>query len=141
MSPALSLSVIYKYYMLICLVLFLHDFHSFLSSWIALVLSCLIVTLDPKGFNGEFMLLDLICHLKKSFVPLINVIALPTPMSSYPVKHLLLIFYFVDINNTLPFTKIRQAPVWLVQSRRTLNDELVFQVRILLLFVTINSGR
>ena len=40
-----------------CLVLLLLDFHPFLSYWMALILSCLIVTLDPKGFNGEFMLI------------------------------------------------------------------------------------
>ena len=38
---------------------------------------------------------------------MINVIASPTPMSSDPDKYLLLIFCFVDIDKTLPFTKIR----------------------------------
>ena len=37
------------------------DFHPFLSKWIALVLSSLIVTSDPKGFNEEFTSIDLSC--------------------------------------------------------------------------------
>ena len=57
------------------------------------------------------MLVNLICDLKKCFVPVINVIASPTPMSSDQIKHLLLIFCFADIDNTLSFTKIRQTPV------------------------------
>ena len=94
-----------------CFILLLLNSLLFLSNWIVPTSSCSIVALYPKGFNGEFMLIDLICDLKKCFVPVTNIIASPTPMSSDLVKHLLLIFYFVDIDNTLPFTKIRQALV------------------------------
>lgn len=94
-----------------CFIMLLLNSLLFFSNWITPTFSCLILASYPKGFNEEFMLVDLICDLKKFFVPVIDVTASPTPMSSDPVKHLLLIFCFVDINNTLPFTKIRQAPV------------------------------
>ena len=117
-----------------CLVLFLLDFPPFLSSWIALVLSCSIVTSDPKGFNVEFMLIDLTCDSKKCFIHMTNVIASSTPTSLALVELFVLIFCFADIDNTLPCPKVRQAPVWLLQSGCTANDALIFQVRVLLSF-------
>ena len=122
-----------------CLVLLLLDFPPFLSSWIALVLSCSIVTLDPNGFNGEFMIIDLSCDSKKYFAHMTNVIASSTPTSSASVELLVLIFWFVDTDNTLPCPNVRHAPVWLLQSGCTANDASMFQVRVQLLSVPITK--
>ena len=110
------------YHTLICLVLLLLDFHPFLSSRIALILSCLIVTLDPKGFNGEFTIIDVTCDSKKCFIHMTNVIVSSTPTSSALVELLVVIFCFVDMDKTLQCPKVRQAPVWLLQSGCTAND-------------------
>ena len=126
---------------MICLVLLLLDFYAFLSSWIALVLSCLIVTSDPKGFNGGFILIDLTCDSNKCFIHMTNVIASSTSISSASAELLVLIFYFADIDNTLPCPNVRHAPVWLLHSGCTANDESMLQVRVLLSSVTITSGR
>ena len=123
------------------LVLLLLDFHPFLSHWITFVLSCSIVTSDPKGVSGEFTLIDLTCDSKKCFIQMTNVIALSTPTSSASVELLVLIFYFLDIDNTLQCPKVRQAPVWLLQSGCTANDASIFQVGVPLLLAPITNGR
>ena len=96
--------------------------------------------LDPKGINEEFTLIDLTCDSKKSFIRMTNVIASSTPMSSASVELLVLIFYFADMDNTLPCPKVRHAPVWLLQSGCTANDASIFQVEVPLLFAPITNG-
>ena len=123
------------------LVLLLLDFRPFLSNWITLILSCLIITSDPKGFNGEFMLIDLSCESKKYFIHTTNVIASSTPSCSVSAELLVLIFYFDDKDNTLPCPNVRHSPVWLLQSGRTTNDASMFQVRVPLLSTPITSGK
>ena len=106
-----------------------------------LVLSYSIVTADPKGFNGEFMIIDLTCDSKKCFIHMTNIIASSTPTISASVEILVLIFYFADIDNTLPCPKVRQAPVWLLQSGYTANDASMFQVNVPLLSAPNTNGR
>ena len=76
-----------------------------------LFLSCSIVTSDPRGFNGEFMSIDLTCDSKKCLIHMTKVIVSSTPTSSVSVEFLVLIFCFVDIDNTRPYPKVRQALV------------------------------
>ena len=111
-----------------CLVLLLLDFNPFLSSWIALVLSCSMITSDPRGFKGEFISTDRTCDSKKCSIHMTKVMASSTPTSSASVELLVLIFCFVDIDSILPCPKVRQAPVWLLQSGWTANDTSIFQV-------------
>ena len=75
-----------------CLVLLLLDFHLFLSSQITLIVSCSIVTSDPRGFNGEFVSINHTCDSKKYFIHMTKVMALSTPKSSASVELLVLIF-------------------------------------------------
>ena len=125
---------------MICLVLLLVDFHQFFSSWIALVLSCLIIASDHKSFNGEFMLIDLTYDSKKCFIHMTHIIASSIPTSSASVELLELIFCFADINNTPSCPNVRHAPVWLLQSGCTANDASMFQVRVPLSTASITSG-
>ena len=60
----------------------LFDYYQFLSNCITLILSYLIVTLDPKGFNRKFTLIYLTCDSKKCFIYMTNVIASSTPTIS-----------------------------------------------------------
>ena len=69
------------------------------------------VTSDPRGFNGEFVSIKCTCDSKKCFIYTTKVIALSTPTSSVSVELLVLIFYFIDIDNILPYPKVRQAPM------------------------------
>ena len=80
------------YLTVMCSVLLLLEFYPFLSNWITLVLSCLIVTLDLKNFNGEFKLIDLTYDSKKCVIHMKNVIAPSTPTSSASVELFILIF-------------------------------------------------
>ena len=113
-----------------CLVLLLLDFRLFLSSWIALILSCSIVTSDLKGFNEEFTLIDLTCDSKKCFIHMTYVTVSSTPTRSTSVELLVLIFCFDDKDNTLPCLNVRHAPVWLSQSGCNTNNASMFQVRV-----------
>ena len=79
-----------KYLTLICLILLLLNFYSFLSNWVALVLSCSIVTSDLKDFSREFKFIGLTCDSKKCFIHMTNVIASSTPTSSASVELLVL---------------------------------------------------
>ena len=100
-----------KYGTLICLFLLLLDFHPFLSSWFALVLSCSIVTSDSRGFNGGFIFTDCTCNLKKCSIHMTKVIVSSTSTSSASVECLVLIFCFADIDSILPYHKVRHDPV------------------------------
>ena len=123
------------------LALLLLDCHLFLPSWIALILSCSIVTSDPKGFNREFTLIDLTCDKKNCFIHMTNVITLSTHTSLASVELLASIFCFSDIENTLPCPNVRHTPVWLLQSGCTANDASMFQVRDPLSSTLITSDR
>ena len=90
---------------------FTAGFPSIFSSWITLILSCSMVTSDPRGFKGKFISTNHNCDSKKCFIHTTKVMGLPTPTSQLSVEHLVLIFCFVDIDSILPCPKIRQAPV------------------------------
>ena len=88
-----------------CLVHLFLNFHPFLSNWIPLILSCLIVTSNFKGFNGKFTLIDLTCDSKKCFIHMTNGMASSTATSSASVELLVLNFYFDNKDKTLPLLR------------------------------------
>ena len=55
-----------------------------------------------------------------------KVIASSTPTSSALVELLVLIFCFIDVGNALPYPKVRQTPVQLLQSGFTTNEASLF---------------
>ena len=140
-SPTSSWLVIQKYLTAMCSVLIILGFYLFLSNWITLVLSCLIATLDPKGFNREFKLIDLTCDSKKFFIHMTNSIVSLTLTRSASVELFVLIFCFDNKYNKLPCSNVRHAPVWLLQSGCTANDASMFQVSVSLLSESTTSER